>query len=138
MNLTDEDILLCPSHTYIPGVKLIGIRNDDGTVSILPEALEVPSDFYQKCESNGFKPEERFRFTDVCKESGCKNWNKGRCGVSDTILEFKDSTGVDRNSTHCSIRSQCRWFSQNGFDACRMCKYIITYVSESDATALSP
>jgi hypothetical protein len=140
----------CPSNRCKPGSDLIGIRQDDGTVAILPTPLAVDQHFVDLAGQSSGAPEERFRFTNKCVESGCGQWTGSRCGVIDNVLQLlvgvpavgdigppaattqpspKDNTEI---LPPCGIRPSCRWFLQAGADACRVCPYVVTHITEVD------
>jgi len=60
-----------------------------------------------------------------------------RCGVIDEVLEVVPEENRDPDGTlpECSIRMDCRWFSQVGAEACRVCPQVITD-TRSMATAV--
>jgi hypothetical protein len=43
--MPDKDSLWCPSHKCKPGSQLLGVRQDDGTVAILPTPLPTNDEF---------------------------------------------------------------------------------------------
>jgi hypothetical protein len=126
--------VLCPSSRAKPGAKLLGVRQDDGTVAILPTVFQIDLNFVENASKNG-KPEEQFRFANSCVESGCVQWSGSRCGVSDRALQHLDSIPLASELPECSIRPQCRWFLQSGPDACKICPYILTEITEEEALA---
>jgi hypothetical protein len=65
-------------------------------------------------------------------EGGCGYWADGRCGVIDNVLVDLRLKTENSGLPACSIRSNCRWFSQSGASACRVCPEVIT---ESDRHA---
>jgi hypothetical protein len=77
--------IMCPSSKAQPGAQLLGVRQDDGTVAILPQPLRIDEAFVET--ANAVAPaEQRFRFTNKCVESGCMQWTGTRCGVADKVL----------------------------------------------------
>jgi hypothetical protein len=147
----------CPSNRCKPGSYLIGIRQDDGAVAILPTPLPVDQHFIELAGQSPGAPEERFRFSNKCVESGCSQWTGSRCGVIDNVLQLLDGAPMARDIAPiaatappapkdvtetlppCGIRPTCRWFLQAGADACRVCPYVVTHITEVDTFApLSP
>ena len=140
----------CPSNRCKSGSDLIGIRQDDGTVAILPTPLPVDQHFVDLVGQSSVAPEERFRFSNKCVESGCSQWTGSRCGVIDNVLQLLAGvpapghitppaataplTPKDNSETlpPCGIRPTCRWFLQAGADACRVCPYVVTQITEVD------
>jgi len=119
---------MCPAFKGSEGAQLLGIRQDDGTIAILPQALPVDNAFLQKASQNG-KPEEQFRFTGRCIEGGCQQWTGKRCGVADRVLDFIEQIETTYTLQPCPIRPSCRWYLQNKADACRICTYVVTEIS---------
>lgn len=128
--MNDSKPLLCPSHRCKPGSQLLGIRQDDGTVAILPSPLPINDDFIKIVKEDEMAPEQRFRFTNKCVESGCNQWNGKGCGVVERIVQhLKDLPQID-SLPDCGIRDRCRWFHQRNADACKACPFIITEITE--------
>ena len=117
---------LCPSAKLQEGAILLGIVRENGRISYLNEQVVVDQTFVNTARQ-GRTPEKRFRFADTCVKSGCKQWTGSRCGVIDKVLEYKESLAPDEATLpKCSIRSRCRWFSQQGVDACHVCPIVVT------------
>jgi hypothetical protein len=148
-----HDHINCPSHRCKPGSDLIGVRQDDGTVAILPQPLPVDQSFVDRVRRDAIAPEERFRFSNKCAEGGCEQWTGSRCGFIDRTLRAMEASlpltsprtverisgsepGVERDLASalptCGIRPTCRWFQQIGGNACRVCPYIVTHVTSAD------
>ena len=144
------DHVRCPSHRCKPGSDLIGVRQDDGTVAILPQPLPIDQHFIEVVSRDAAAPEQRFRFSNKCIESGCSQWTGSRCGVIDNVLQLlagvpapgdiapsaatAPPTPKEGTATlpPCGIRPTCRWFLQSGADACRVCPYVVTHITEAD------
>lgn len=70
-------------------------------------------------------PEEVFRFTAPCRAEGCPQFRNGRCGVAaaaTTHLPPVPHQALPR----CAIRSTCRWWHDDGVEACRRCPTVVT------------
>jgi hypothetical protein len=112
--------------------------------------LPVDQHFVEVVSRDAAAPEQRFRFSNKCIESGCSQWTGSRCGVIDNVLQLlagvpapgdiappaamapptpEQSTGP---LPPCGIRPTCRWFLQSGADACRVCPYVVTHITEVD------
>lgn len=123
--MNSNDKIMCPSSRAQTGARLLGIRQPDGSVAILPQVLQIDEQFI-KDASKELKAEQRFRFTNKCVESGCKQWTGSRCGVADAVVSLIDELVTSKDLPQCYIRPQCRWFKQNGSDACKACQFVIT------------
>lgn len=82
--------------------------------------------------------QRRFRFAEPCVAAGCGQWTGDRCSVIDEVIAAAQTTApqlvaVDAPLPYCAIRSSCRWFSQTGRAACRVCRFVVT-----DTTAETP
>ncbi len=124
--------VLCPSSRAKPGAKLLGVRQDDGTVAILPQVLQIDLSFLANTPQD-IKAERQFRFTNACVEGGCVQWTGSRCGIADQALEHSSHVPAADGLIACSIRQQCRWFLQSGAEACTICPYILTEITEEEA-----
>jgi hypothetical protein len=120
---------LCPSTRAEPGAALLGIVGADGRVSYLKDRLEIDQAFLDEA---GPLPEQRFRFSGLCVEHHCKQWDGCKC----TVIENAAATiapDADTSLRPCSIRPACRWFDQRGGEACRVCVFVITDTMEPAA-----
>lgn len=120
-----ERHILCPSSTCEEGAILLGITKNDGRITFLSHKIIVNEEFVQIARS-GRSPEKRFRFSNMCVNSACKQWQDNRCGVIDKILEGLGPIKEPTELPKCSIREQCRWYEQHGGRACAMCPEVIT------------
>jgi hypothetical protein len=115
----------CPSATMEVGASLLGIVNSQGEVDFLANEILINDAFIESAKQ-GRTPEQRFRFSNKCIESGCKQWTGTRCAVVDNVLNDIEGKYWKENLPNCSIRSNCRWFDQSGADACKVCTYVTT------------
>ena len=119
---------LCPSYLGKVGAQLFGVLGKDGKVNFITP-LTVTEEFL---ELNKETPnlEQRFRFTGKCVEKGCSQWNneESKCSLSKKVqdLDIKKS----RELSYCPIRSQCRWFFQDGENACFSCNEVTRNMEE--------
>jgi hypothetical protein len=120
---------LCPSSRISEGSKLLGIRQDDGKVVILPNPLVIDASFPENLPK-GAVPEQLFRFVNKCVKSDCAQWTKKGCGIALRISRYIDKT--ENGMPECSIRSSCRWHMQEGDSICRICPYIITDITAEE------
>lgn len=116
---------LCPSAPCEPGAILLGVVQRDGTVGYIQPQMRIDEEFVARA-TPGRSPGTRFRFAQPCVEGRCGYWTGSRCGVADTVVEWKGET--DEPLPRCSIRRDCQWFSQSGPSACRVCPLVMTEV----------
>lgn len=120
----------CPSAKAKSGALLLGVRQDDGTVAILPTPLTVDEHFLEAVALDEMAPEQRFRFTNKCIEGGCNQWTGSYCGVIERVIKHMNEMPLLEEAPACGIRNSCRWFAQRSFDACKVCPLIITEITE--------
>src|SRR5215210_5588820 len=104
---------LCPSYNCREGAVLLGVVMRDGRVAFSADRIIVNQEFVQIARE-GRTPEKRFRFGGQCVQNGCKQWTGNRCGVIDSVIETTNAETDASNLPECSIRPECRWFSQRG------------------------
>jgi hypothetical protein len=130
--MNDRDPIMCPAHRCKPGSKLLGVRQNDGTIAILPQALPIDESFIEKVKQHPIAPERRFRFTNKCIEGGCKQWNGTGCKVAEEVVQYLEAIPAASRLPACPIRSSCRWYVQKGLDGCKICSYVQTEVTEKE------
>ena len=70
------------------------------------------------------KPTEVFRFAAPCAERACQHFDGQQCRLAARTVELLPRA-VDRLPP-CAIRSNCRWWWQEGKAACWRCPAIVT------------
>lgn len=116
---------LCPSAPLYQGSRLLGIANEAGEVDILAQPLELNEGFVEAAQA-GSPVGQRFRFVNKCVKSACQQWDGASqsCSVIKTVLEKIESTFWKEELVACGIRSSCRWYSQEGANACKVCPLV--------------
>jgi hypothetical protein len=112
---------LCPSTPAQDGAVVITILGTDGRPAYLPDRMPVTDDLLRQVDPGTL--ERRFRFAAPCQEGACGHWSDSRCGIPSklaALVTADDEADIPR----CSIRHDCRWFAQAGFDACRLCPLV--------------
>lgn len=129
---------LCPSSRAERGAILLGIVGAEGKIGYLTPEMRIGAEFLEVADQ-GRTPEKRFRFAGPCVEAGCAQWTGTRCGVIDAALDeigpcvsTNQAETSERSLPKCSIRARCRWFAQQGRNACAVCPLIITDVGGRD------
>lgn len=123
-----SDNLLCPSYSCGSESKLLGVKQEDGTIAILPKPISISEGFSEICLNQGFKPEEKFRFVGKCAKSGCQNWQNNQCLIAEKAVDIIKKEELNTSLPICAIRPQCRWYHQEKSNACKICKYVNTKV----------
>jgi hypothetical protein len=116
---------LCPSARCTDGAILLGIVMPNGRVAFPQERLVIDEAFVDAAHK-GRAPEQRFRFSSPCAQSGCSQWTGSRCGIIDAVLDAHAPATDDEALPVCSIRADCRWFAQAGAAACAVCPDVVT------------
>lgn len=119
--------LLCPSGRCAVGSRLIGIVGSDGRLGYVTPPLEVDTNFIE-VSKRGRAPESRFRFAEPCLGQNCEHWAGNECGLIGRMSTTADNQPVLSDGSElprCGIRSQCRWFSQRGREACGVCPIVV-------------
>jgi hypothetical protein len=126
--------LSCPSARCEPGSSLIAVLGPEGRLAHVTPELPVDEEFVARASRHG-PPEARMRFTSPCVEARCVQWTGSGCGVIEDVIAADLSTGEERRLPRCAIRATCRWYHQEGADACRVCPLILTDVSADGVPA---
>jgi hypothetical protein len=74
--------------------------------------------------ANSVEVEEVFRVAAPCAESGCVHFGNNQCSLAMRIAEQLDP--VQDSPPRCAIRSRCRWWDEQGVEACRRCPQVVT------------
>lgn len=118
--------VICPSaQPNMAGSEVFGVVN--GTVSEPRVSyLTAPQETSDKilALTTPVEPTEVFRFAAPCAASACRHFVKGRCQLIDRVVELLPEV-IDQLPA-CSVRNDCRWWHQQGPDACKRCPQIVT------------
>ena len=118
---------LCPSTTHPEQGESVVFGVVGGTVesprlAYLREPQPVTDDLLAVSGSVG--PTEIFRFAAPCAASGCQHFDGTDCRLVQRIVGMLP-TVVDVLPA-CQLRSNCRWWQQEGKAACLRCPQIVT------------
>ncbi len=84
-------------------------------------------------------PTEVFRFASTCEEKGCAHYDGSQCRLAERIVKGFET--VTETLPPCQIRASCRWWQQEGQNACLRCPQVVTnnfYVSDQLRNAADP
>lgn len=130
MNMKPDQKATCPSAAPKEGAVLLGIVKQSGEVSMLAQRIEIDESFIETA-SQGRDLGQRFRFASPCAAKGCANWSGHHCMVLDIARQLTHIEPLDDTTLPaCSIRNTCRWFMQDGVNACHICPKINTGFTE--------
>jgi hypothetical protein len=119
--------LLCPSVTSIgPDAQIFGVLTVSAAeglqVGYLTEALPATPELLAAAAPA--KPTEVFRAAAPCVERGCKHFDGASCQLVARVTAMLDP--VVSALPRCAIRPTCRWFRQEGREACLRCPQVAT------------
>jgi len=131
----DETDLTCPSgqpdmqDAHIFGV--IAGTPAQPRVAYLKKKAEVTADML--ADLGDVDPTRVFRYSARCENGRCAQYEDGRCSLARRIVAHLEPVVADLPS--CQIRATCRWFKEEGGEACLRCPQVVTLVP-SDQNAL--
>jgi len=76
-------------------------------------------------------PRNIFRFAARCEESRCVHFDGKDCRLASRIVQILPVV-VDLLPA-CRIRPECRWYQQEGRDACLRCPQVVTHLENPTA-----
>jgi hypothetical protein len=101
---------------------LTGSNTEELQVGYLTEALPATPQLLAAVAPA--KPTEVFRAAAPCVERGCQHFDGANCQLAARIIAMLDP--VVSALPRCAIRPVCRWFRQEGREACLRCPQVIT------------
>ena len=120
------DSVLCPSaRPETAGSMLFGVVG--GTVAeprVMPLAQPQRINDEILALSAPVKPTEVFRFAAPCATGACEHFKGGQCRLAQRITHALPA--VVEQLPHCVLRANCRWYQQEGKEACFRCPQIVT------------
>jgi hypothetical protein len=91
-------------------------------VGYLTEALPASAELLAAAAPA--KPTEVFRAAAPCLERCCRHWDGTNCQLAARITARLDPAVSEL--PRCAIRPRCRWFRQEGPQACVRCPLVAT------------
>lgn len=124
--------LLCPSaQPDMEGARIFGVVSgspDAPRVAYLAPGLEIDGDVARGL--GDLAPTQVFRFAAKCEQGRCCHFEGERCALAQRIVSQLPVV-VDLLPV-CQVRAGCRWFAEQGGDACRRCPQVITMIPRAD------
>lgn len=120
------DALLCPSaqpdmrDAIVLGV--LGGAADAPSLSYVSEPLAASADVLALAAPAN--PTEVFRLAAACETKACRHFDGERCRLASRIVDLLPA--VVEGLPPCRIRRTCRWYAQEGRDACLRCPQVVT------------
>ena len=116
----------CPSaQATADGARIFGVMTgapEARRVGYLTEAQPISEKLLALARSA--KPTQLFRIAAPCANGGCKHFKDRACSLAQRIVEGLPA--VVNALPACQIRSTCRWFRQEGKEACFRCPLVMT------------
>lgn len=124
---------MCPSAPPQEGALLLGRFTEDGSLAFAAKPLPATETFLATASEAG-DIGKRFRFAARCMQSACSRWQDGKCAVGLAAARAADAhpTEMPQTLPACVIRSQCRWFAQEGAAACRICPHVVYDMNDEE------
>ena len=117
---------LCPSAQ--PGMdqcKVLGVVQHQGPkpmLEYLKEPLSATAEILAMAAP--LKPTEVFRLSATCAEHKCPHFDGTDCRLATRVVRILPAV-VD-TLPPCIIRKECRWYFQEGPEACKRCPEVTT------------
>jgi hypothetical protein len=123
--LNDSTTIRCPSAQPSADGIVIGVVTgtlEERRIGYLTQPQPVTEEILALAGTAA--PAEVFRMAAPCMGDGCKHFSGGNCGLVKRIVASFDP--VVSGLPPCQIRPTCRWFRQEGRDACLRCPQVVT------------
>lgn len=102
---------------------VIGGTSEAPLVSYLNEPVPVSEEILALAGTDRH-PADVMRFAARCEESKCCHFDGTNCNLATRIVQILPA--VVEALPACLIRADCRWFVQEGRDACLRCPQVVT------------
>lgn len=118
--------LFCPSaQPEMPDCRIIGIvagTTQNPRISFLDQFLDPTEEILNL--AHPVTPTEVFRFAAPCQGRKCSHFDGKECRLAPQIVQILPVVSPD--GIACHLRAVCRWYQQEGNDACKRCPQIVT------------
>jgi hypothetical protein len=121
------DDILCPNALPVVGGLIIGIINEQDEVTLLPQPEVIDKEFYDTVLKNtGLNVQ--FRFSKPCIKGKCGHWTGDSCDVPGRVMQRVEEQLIAQGKIpECEIRAHCRWYTQEGANACKICPIVVNF-----------
>lgn len=118
---------MCPSaQPHMEGAQVFGVMvapEPHPEVAWLEEPIPVTPELLAK--TGDVEPQMIFRITAACVESSCMHFDGHDCQLAKRIVHILPA--VTGALPPCRLRASCRWYVQEGKEACFRCPQVQTY-----------
>lgn len=115
----------CPSvQAETKGARIYGVvmaEGDDRRIGYLTQTVEPTPELM--AIAGPVKPTELFRMAAPCAKTACKHFNGGCTLVQRIVAALPPVVSA---LPECQIRPTCRWFAEEGREACLRCPQVTT------------
>jgi hypothetical protein len=137
----EHTVSFCPSaQPDMEGARMFAIVRgtpEEPKVAYLDKPQPVTAELLAM--SGPVSPTEVFRFTVTCGASSCQHFDATRdaCRLAEKVIRILPA--VVQKLAHCSIRTTCRWWQQEGPEGCKRCAQLVTtdYSATSEFSRLA-
>jgi hypothetical protein len=121
-----KELPMCPSaRPGMPGCVVFGVVAGADARPLLDYlAKPLPVSEEVLALAGPVSPIEIFRFAAPCAEHGCRHFDGSDCRLAERVVQLMPA--VVEGVPPCPIRPACRWWQQEGKDACLRCPQIIS------------
>jgi len=126
--MASDNPVLCPSaQPEWEGSQVIGVITgtaDKPEMAYLNAPQPVTEQLLELAKP--VNPAEVFRFSAPCACTGCGHYTAedSKCHLAEKVVRWVPKV-VDQLPV-CAIRTDCRWWQQEGRDACMRCPQVVT------------
>ena len=117
---------LCPSaQPDMEGAVVFGVVGgsvDEPLVAYLDRPEPVTPELLQLADP--VRPTEVFRFAAPCAEGGCQHFDGASCRLGHKLA--RSVRAAVGRLPRCRLRPNCRWFHEQGREACFRCPLVVT------------
>lgn len=117
---------LCPSAQ--PGMdrcRVLGVVRQEGEAPIVEYLNQpLPATPEVLAMTAPLNPTEVLRLSATCEEHKCPHYDGQDCRLASRIVQILPAV-VD-TLPPCTIRKECRWYFQEGGEACKRCPQVTT------------
>ena len=128
MSLTPRNVRSCPSaRPEMQGAVVFGVLQPSLTepqVAYLKQVVPVTNGLL--ASTGAANPAEVLRFASACQESRCQHFDGTDCRLATRLVQILPAV-VDA-LPRCAIRTTCRWFLQEGRQACLRCPQVASEI----------